>query len=249
MTENRDRAAWLQAGDAKCQIQGNPPARPYRLVLLGAPGVGKGTQAEFLSEKLKACQLSTGDVFRAARASDSSKLSPAMQAAVGYMQRGELVPDDTVIDMVRERINCLKCPFGFLLDGFPRTVSQAESLDQMLKAEELKLDAVINYDLPIEQVVARLSGRRTCRGCKSTFHIVTKPPRVEGVCDKCGGELYQRVDDQADSIRVRLKAYEESTAPLASYYASKNLLITVSAEGTPEEIFARTMKQLQKLAR
>lgn len=208
--------------------------------------MGKGTQAEFLSAELKACQLSTGDVFRAARAMDPSKLSPAMLAALGYMQRGELVPDDTVVQMVRERRQCLRCPFGFLLDGFPRTVSQAEALEDMLKADDLKLDAVISFELPMEQVIARLSGRRTCRQCKSTFHVTSKPSAKEGVCDKCNGELYQRVDDQPDSIRVRLQAYEESTSPLADYYSKKGLLLTVSAEGSPEDIFGRTMVLLRK---
>lgn len=246
MAANRDRSAWLYAGKDNCCSGGEAPARPYRLVLLGAPGVGKGTQAELLSETLGACQLSTGDVFRAARQLDPASLSPAMTAAMGHMQRGELVPDGTVIDMVRERALCLACPYGFLLDGFPRTVEQAEALGEILSGRGIALDAVISYELPIEQVIARLSGRRTCRGCKSTFHVVTMPPKVADVCDKCGGELYQRVDDQPESIRVRLQAYQDSTAPLTDYYGRKGILLTVSAEGTPQEIFQRTEKLLKQ---
>ncbi len=241
-----DREVWLKGGSATCCRSDEPPGRPYRLVLLGAPGVGKGTQAEMLSERLQACQLSTGDIFRAAKAADPSTLTSAMRDALGYMHRGELVPDETVIALVRERMACLKCPYGFLLDGFPRTVQQAEELDKMLDEAGLHLDYVINYELPLEDVVARLSGRRTCKVCKTTYHVVTKPPRREGICDKCGGELYQREDDRPESIRVRLQAYEQSTAPLVDYYAQHGLLRTVSAAGTPQEIFERTMQILDE---
>jgi adenylate kinase len=213
------------------------------MILLGAPGIGKGTQAELLCKRFNTCHLSTGDVFRFAK-SCGGELGPAMQAALGYMQRGELVPDQTVIDMVRERVRCLKCDYGFLLDGFPRTVQQAEALDEMCREHGLVLDAVLNYELPVEEVVGRLSGRRTCKGCKTTFHVKTMPPKVEGKCDKCGGELYQREDDRPESIRVRLKAYEESTAPLKDYYAKTGLLITISAAGTPEQVFDSTVTAL-----
>lgn len=235
-----DRMSWLKGAGAECEMVASPPERAYRMVLLGAPGVGKGTQAELLCERLKTCHLSTGDVFRAARSMADGDLSPAMETALSYMKSGALVPDETVIDMVRERISCLKCDYGFLLDGFPRTVQQAEALEEILNSQGLELDAVLNYDLPIDQVIARLSGRRTCRGCKTTFHIVSKPPQVEGICDKCGGELYQREDDQPESIRVRLQAYNDSTAPLVSFYQAKGILKTISAEGSPEEIFERT---------
>ncbi len=235
-----DRMSWLKGAGAECEMVASPPERAYRMVLLGAPGVGKGTQAELLCERLKTCHLSTGDVFRAARSMADGDLSPAMETALSYMKSGALVPDETVIDMVRERISCLKCDYGFLLDGFPRTVQQAEALEEILNSQGLELDAVLNYDLPIDQVIARLSGRRTCRGCKTTFHIVSKPPQVEGICDKCGGELYQREDDQPESIRVRLQAYNDSTAPLVNFYQAKGILKTISAEGSPEEIFERT---------
>ncbi|MBI2431676.1 MAG: adenylate kinase [Candidatus Hydrogenedentes bacterium] len=215
-----------------------------RLVLLGAPGAGKGTQAELIAERFGACQLSTGDMFRAAKRSHDDQLTPAMEAALRSMQQGQLVSDDTVVELVGERRHCLSCPYGFMLDGFPRTVNQARVLDQFLADRDIALDAVVNYTLPMEAVVRRLSGRRTCENCKTTFHIETKPPRAEGVCDKCGGRLYQREDDNPESIRVRLRAYEESTAPLADYYAHQGLLRIVSAEGDPETVFGHTCAAL-----
>ena len=131
------------------------------------------------------------------------------------MRRGDLVPDETVLALVAERVGCLRCEGGFLLDGFPRTVAQAEALENLLAGEKLKLDAVLSYELPLEQVVARLSGRRTCPDCKAVFHVEARPPKVAGVCDQCDGKLYQREDDRPESIRVRMEAYERSTAPLA----------------------------------
>ncbi|HPO12558.1 MAG TPA: nucleoside monophosphate kinase [Candidatus Hydrogenedentes bacterium] len=237
--------AWLYGKAVECTEP--KPARAYHLVLLGAPGVGKGTQAEYISAKLGAVQLSTGDVFRAAKGKDESALSPAMQEAMKVMKAGKLVSDDTVIDLVRERTGCLTSGYGFMLDGFPRTVHQAEELDKMLATLGIKLHGVLNYTLPMDEVVKRLSGRRTCKQCKGTAHMIFNPPKKEGVCDKCGGELFQRDDDQPASIRVRLQAYEESTAPLANYYEKKGLLINISAAGTPKEIFADTEKLLANL--
>lgn len=244
MENKQVKEAWLKGGEVKCgpmAVKGSPP----RLVLLGAPGVGKGTQAELLSKNLGACQLSTGDIFRAAKAMDASERTPALTAALEYMRRGDLVPDETVLALVAERVGCLKYPGGFLLDGFPRTVAQAEALEKLLQDNNLKLDAVLSYDLPIEKVVARLSGRRTCPGCKAVFHIEARPPKVQGVCDNCGGQLYQREDDRPESIRVRMEAYEKSTAPLADFYRRRHLLVSVGAEGTPEEIYARSMTALK----
>jgi len=236
--------AWLYGKEVVSDVP--KPARPLHFVLLGAPGVGKGTQAEYLSEKLGAVQLSTGDVFRAAKASEPASLSPAMKDAMEAMKQGKLVSDETVIAMVRERGNCLASGYGFLLDGFPRTVEQAGALEGMLEDLGLKLDGVLNYALDTDEVVRRLSGRRTCKQCKATAHMIFNPPKVDGVCDKCGGELFQREDDQPDSIRVRLQAYEESTAPLAAYYEERGLLITISAEGSPKEIFEDTQALLQE---
>lgn len=221
-----------------------PHAKPPRLVLLGAPGVGKGTQAEFLCAGKGVCQLSTGDVFRASKGLAEEERSPAMNEALGYMRRGELVPDLTVLNLVRERTRCLNCQGGFLLDGFPRTVPQAEALGELLKEHQLRLDAVLNYALPLATIVDRLSGRRTCGGCKAVFHVSARPPRVAEVCDHCGGRLLQREDDRPEAVRVRMKAYENSTKPLIDYYAAQGLLRTISAEGTPEEIYERTLGTL-----
>lgn len=246
MTTKCDRASWIKGAIAKCEPPpvANPNAR--RLVLLGAPGVGKGTQAELLSQKLGACHLSTGDIFRAAKALSPAERTPALTAALDYMVRGALVPDETVLALVAERVGCLRCESGFLLDGFPRTVAQAEALEKLLTREQIKLDGVLSYEMPLEKVVARLSGRRTCAGCKAVYHMETRPPKKEGVCDACGGKLYQRDDDRPESIRVRMEAYEKSTAPLADFYRQRNLLLPVSAEGKPEEIFQRSMKLLPR---
>jgi len=244
MTTQRDRTAWLKGGAACCE---NPPQKPRvrrRLVLLGAPGVGKGTQAELLGAALGACHLSTGDIFRAARAMDSCDLTPALSSALTHMKRGELVPDETVLDLVRERIKCLQCEGGFLLDGFPRTVAQADALEKLLHKQKLKLDGVLSYELPLPEVIARLSGRRTCPDCKAVFHTEARPPKTAGVCDHCGGRLYQREDDRPESIRVRMEAYERSTAPLAEFYHRRGLLIPVSGDGSPEEIFERSLRAL-----
>jgi adenylate kinase len=213
--------------------------------LLGAPGVGKGTQAELFAERWRVCQLSTGDVFRAAKTVDPARLTPALEEALRYMQRGELVPDQTVVDIVRERVACLRCEGGFILDGFPRTVAQAEALDELLSADNLRLDAVVRFDLPIERIVARLSGRRTCPSCKSVYHVDARPPKQADVCDRCGHALVQRDDDRPDAIRVRMRAYETSTAPLVEYYAAMGLLVTVPAEGAPEAIYERAAAALE----
>lgn len=241
-----DRAAWIKGPAFECSP---PPApaqsgRAWRLVLLGAPGVGKGTQAELLHDRLGACPLSTGDVFRAAKTIPEADRSPAMAAALEHMRKGELVPDATVLDMVRERKACLSCPGGFLLDGFPRTVAQAEALAGLLVELEVKLDAVVDFRLPIDEIVSRLSGRRTCANCKSVFHVTGRPPKVDGICDHCGGQLIQREDDRPESVRVRMEAYDRSTSPLTEYFQKQGLLVQVDAHGSPEEIFQRTLKLL-----
>jgi adenylate kinase len=237
----QDRNAWLKGGDAKCSMPPRKPlGKPWHLVLLGAPGVGKGTQAELLSERLACCHLSTGDIFRAAKCFDEKDQTPAIQSALGYMRRGELVPDKTVLRLVGERPRCLGCSGGFLLDGFPRTVAQAEALEELLKQEGVILDAVFNYDLPLHKIVARISGRRVCSKCKAVFHVETKRPQFDGICDQCGGMLVQREDDRSEAVEVRMKAYEQSTRPLIEFYQKRGLLITIDAEGSPEEIYKRT---------
>ena len=248
MTAQNDRSAWLSGGQARCNHLPTPLKHPYRLVLLGAPGVGKGTQAELICKNLGTCQLSTGDVFRAAKAQCgcNTSPSPALTAALDYMRRGDLVPDSTVLEIVRERAACLDCGGGFVLDGFPRTVAQAEALAQLFDEHHISPKAVINYDLPLDTIVARLSGRRTCSQCKAVYHVESQPSKTPGVCDRCGGKLIQREDDRPEAVRVRMQAYLKSTAPLTQYYRERGLLVTVSAEGKPEEIFQRTVQALEK---
>ncbi len=248
MTAKPDRTAWLQGGEAKCKTQPRRQLQPRRLVLLGAPGIGKGTQAELLCSELGTCHLSTGDVFRAAKTLDPCERSPALDSALDFMKKGELVPDSTVLDMIRERFRCLTCYGGFLLDGFPRTVVQAEALQSLLHEHQVTLEGVLSYEMPIDKVVARLSGRRTCAGCKAVFHVTGRPPKKEGICDHCGGKLYQREDDRPEAIRVRMEAYEKSTAPLTEFYRRQGLLVTISAEGSPEEICRRSVSALNARA-
>ena len=243
MNSKQDRAAEFKGGEANCNVQ-TVPRRQYRLVLLGAPGVGKGTQAELLSERFGAHHFSTGDIFRAAKASkDGSELTPAMARALEYMNAGKLVPDETVLALVAEHANDLKRG-GFLLDGFPRTVAQAEALDKALERHHVKLDGVLNYELPLEEIIARLSGRRTCPKCKRVYHLEARPPKRPGICDDCGLPLYQREDDQPETIRVRMDAYEKSTAPLKDFYRRQGLLIPIAAGGTPAITFERTLEAL-----
>ncbi|HTQ30987.1 MAG TPA: nucleoside monophosphate kinase [Opitutaceae bacterium] len=241
MAKYHDRTSWLKGGVARCLTPpGQPLGKPWRLVLLGAPGVGKGTQSELLGERLGACHLSTGDVFRASKSTPEGELSPALASALDHMSRGALVPDETVLEMVAERSRCLRCSGGFILDGFPRTVPQAKALEKLLKEQAVGLTAVLNYRLPIAQIVARLGARRVCSSCKAVYHLTGLPPKVEGVCDRCGGQLYQRDDDRPESIRVRMQAYRESTQPLIDFYRRRGLLISIEAKGAPEEIYERT---------
>jgi adenylate kinase len=242
-----DRAGWLQGTPAECAVPSGQRQSPWRLVLLGAPGVGKGTQANLLHQHLGSCHLSTGDVFRAAKGRSECEQTPAMREALEHMRRGELVPDATVWQMVRERGACIRCGGGFILDGFPRTLAQAEALKQHMETQRLSLSAVVNYELPLAEIVSRLSGRRTCEQCKTVFHVTQQPSRNEGVCDHCGGRLYQREDDRPESITVRLEAYERSTAPLIQFYKDLGLLVSVKAAGSPDEICADTIAVLEKV--
>jgi adenylate kinase len=242
MASQDDRVAWFRGGDVPCEPM--PHDRPHRLVLLGPPGAGKGTQAELLTQTLGNCHLSTGDLFRSAQCVPDP--TPALRDALAAMRCGELVSDDVVVALVRERARCLRCRGGFLLDGFPRTVAQAEALDGLLAELDVALDAVLSYELPLEEVVARLSGRRTCPGCKAVYHLAARPPRAPDVCDQCGGRLEQRADDRPESIRVRMHAYAESTRPLADYYSRAGVLVSVPASGTPEEILARSLAALNE---
>ncbi len=213
-----------------------------RLVLVGPPGAGKGTQAQFIAEHVAVPKISTGDIFRA----NVSQGTPLGVQAKAYMDRGDLVPDDVTIEMVRNRLQEADALQGFLLDGFPRTVPQAETLDDILRESAgTKLDVVLELVVDDDEVIRRLSGRRTCRSCNHIWHVDFDPPRVEGVCDLDAGELYQRDDDKPDTIANRLEVYADSTAPLVAYYAGHGLLIGIDATGPVDDITERAIDALR----
>jgi adenylate kinase len=214
-----------------------------RLVLVGPPGAGKGTQAQFIAEHLSVPKISTGDIFRA----NVSQGTPLGLQAKAFMDRGDLVPDDVTIDMVRNRLADDDATSGFLLDGFPRTVPQAEVLDDMLAELGVKLDVVLELVVEDDEVIRRLSGRRTCRSCNHIWHVDFDPPAVEGVCDLDGGELYQRDDDQAETIANRLTVYAEATAPLVNYYSGRGLLVGIDATGPVDDVTTRAIDALRPM--
>ncbi|MFT5289736.1 MAG: adenylate kinase [Planctomycetota bacterium] len=205
---------------------------PKIIVLLGAPGAGKGTQAARLSAACGIPHVSTGDLFRA-----NLKQGTALgEKARGFMDQGLLVPDELVLDMLFDRVSAEDCASGYLLDGFPRTLPQAEALDGRL-GDASGVQAV-NLEVEEETIVLRASGRLLCHGCDTIAHRKFKPPAKEGVCDFCGGELYQRDDDKPDVVRERLRVYHDQTAPLVGYYQSKGILSAINGERTPDEVFA-----------
>jgi len=211
-----------------------------RLVLLGPPGVGKGTQAARLAARHGVPHVSTGDLFRRA-VSLGNDLGRRVQR---YLDAGDLVPDALTTEVLRERLAADDCRDGFILDGYPRTLAQAEALGEILRERGEALDAVIHYVAPDEVVIERLSGRRMCRRCGANYHVAFHPPGREGVCDRCGGELYQRSDDSPDTIAERLRVYRESTAPLIEYYRRGGLLCEVSAAAPPEQVERNTERAL-----
>jgi adenylate kinase len=183
-------------------------------------------------------------MFRAAAKLDGEP-TRAMERALQQMEHGQLVSDETVLALVAERMDCLRCGGGFLLDGFPRTVRQAEALEYLLKGQDVQLDAVVTYELPLRDVIARLSGRRTCQACNAVYHLESRPPRRADTCDHCGRQLYQRKDDRPAAIELRMAAHEKSAIPLEQFYQKLDLLIRVPAVGPPELVYQRTIDELQ----
>jgi adenylate kinase len=212
-----------------------------RVVLVGAPGAGKGTQAKFIAQHFSIPAISTGDIFRA----NLTAQTPLGIEAKRYMDAGDLVPDEVTIGIVRDRLSREDAAEGFLLDGFPRTVPQAEALNEMLADLGRPLDAVLELQVDDQEVVRRLSGRRTCRKCGHIWHVEFDPPSVEGICDTCGGELFQRDDDKPETIQRRLDVYNEQTAPLVGFYREQGLLRTIVATGQVDEITMLAIKALE----
>jgi adenylate kinase len=213
-----------------------------RLVLVGPPGAGKGTQAQFIASHFAVPKISTGDIFRT-NVSDGTDLG---LEARKYMDAGDLVPDEVTIGMVKDRLSHDDTSEGFLLDGFPRTVQQAVVLDDMLAGHDVGLDVVLELVVDDEEVVRRLSGRRTCRRCGHVWHLDFDPPATDGVCDRCGGELFQRDDDSELTIRHRLEVYADQTSPLIGYYGDRGLLSGVDATGPVEDVTERAINALRR---
>lgn len=203
-----------------------------RLVFLGPPGAGKGTQARALAQEWGVPHIATGDMLRDAAAAGT----PLGRQARAFMERGALVPDDVIIGLIAERLGEPDAKRGFVLDGFPRTIPQAEALDRLLAERDQGLDRVIYFDVPEDELLRRLTGRRSCPACQATYHVTANPPRRPGVCDRCGTELVQRPDDREDTVRTRLKVYAEQTAPLLEHYRRRGVLATVAGAGAIEAV-------------
>ncbi|TJZ51996.1 adenylate kinase [Streptomyces piniterrae] len=214
-----------------------------RIVLVGPPGAGKGTQAAYLAQNLEIPHISTGDLFRA----NISQGTPLGVEAKSYMDAGNLVPDSVTIGMAEDRMAQDDAAGGFLLDGFPRNLGQAKALDEYLKGKGLKLDAVLDLEVPEDEVVKRIAGRRICRNDSShVFHVEYNKPKAEGVCDVCGGELYQRDDDREATVRKRLEVYHTETEPIIDYYKAQGLVVTIPALGKVAEVTQRAMAALER---
>ncbi|WP_368975223.1 adenylate kinase [Caldifermentibacillus hisashii] len=213
------------------------------LILMGLPGAGKGTQAEKIVQKYQIPHISTGDMFRQA-IKDGTELG---LKAKSYMDKGELVPDEVTVGIVRERLSKSDCQAGFLLDGFPRTVQQAESLDQILNDLNKKIDYCIHINVDKNILMERLTGRRICKSCGATYHLVFNPPQVANTCDKCGGELYQRPDDHAETVQNRLDVNVKQMKPLLDFYASKDMLKTINGVQEINKVFEEIDKLLAGL--
>jgi len=211
------------------------------MILLGLPGVGKGTQAKKLEASLEIPHIATGDIFRKAIKNET----PLGKKAKSFIDAGELVPDEVTIGIVEQRLSEADCKNGFILDGFPRTIAQAEALDEILTEQNRELDLAIYLQAEIDILVKRLAGRRVCVDCGAVYHIENDPPEVDGVCDKCGGEVIQRSDDQEETVKKRIEINKEKTAKLADYYQNKEILHEVQSTGGIDKVQQRLMKLIE----
>jgi adenylate kinase len=212
-----------------------------RMILMGPPGAGKGTQAKVLAQRFGIPHISSGDLLRDA----AKRRTPMGVQAKRYMDRGDLVPDNILLGAIEERLHEPDCATGFILDGFPRTLAQAEALDKMLAGMGGKLENVISINVPRDEVVKRISGRRTCRNCGALYHVIFDPPTNPGTCNKCNAELFQRDDDQEDTVLARLEVYQRATAPLLDAYRRASVLREVDGIGSQDQVLARVLEQVQ----
>ena len=213
-----------------------------KLIMLGAPGAGKGTQAARVAAELQIPHISTGDIFRA-NIKNGTELGKKAKA---FMDAGKLVPDELTCDLVADRIAKDDCANGFILDGFPRTIPQAEALDKVLVSRGEKVDYAVNSDVPDEAIISRMSGRRACVTCGATYHIQFNPPKKEGICDNCGGELILREDDKPETVKTRLNVYHEQTQPLIDFYQAKGVLVTVDGTQALDDVFKAVLAKIGK---
>ncbi len=212
------------------------------IILLGPPGAGKGTQAQKIVEKYGIPHISTGDIFRA----NIKNKTPLGVKVTEYLDKGELVPDDLVIDIAISRLNEEDCKVGFLLDGFPRTIYQAEKLDDYFKSNGINLNLVLNIDTDEEELISRAAMRRVCKSCNTTYHLKNMPPKVEGICDKCNSQVIQRSDDYPETVKKRLEVYISQTSPLVEYYSNEGKLSVIDGAGELDAVFAKVVEEIGK---
>lgn len=215
------------------------------IILMGPPGAGKGTQAEKLAREFSIVHISTGDIFRNAIKEGTEMGKKAKE----YLDKGVLVPDEIVVGIVKERLEKPDCEDGVLFDGFPRTVEQAEALDEALQELNMKIDAAVMIEVAEEELITRLTGRRVCQNCNTTYHVKFNPPKVRNICDHCGGELYQRSDDTLDTVKERLSVYRKQTMPILEYYQRKGLCISVDGSQSIDQVFSEIVQNLKKIKR